>query len=80
MDILDSDALGDESKDDRRQRILVQLNSVRDYLDLVDRNTIHPFNAYISRSPLGGSGLFAKEGGLHPGDVLEFTDGHMGYT
>ena len=34
----------------------------------------------MSRSPLGGSGLFAGAGGLKTGDVLEFTEGHMGYT
>lgn len=80
MNILDSDPFADETVAERRQRILFQLNSTRDHLDVGDRDTVHPFNAYVSRSPLGGSGLFAKEGGLHPGDVLEFSDGHMGYT
>ena len=80
MDILDADPFADENKEDRRRRIIAQLDSTRDYLNAGTRDTVHPFNAYVSRSPLSGSGLFAKEGGLHPGDVLEFTEGHMGFT
>ena len=42
--------------------------------------TQHPFNGYLHCSPLGGIGIFAKEGGLQIGDALEFSDGNMSYT
>jgi hypothetical protein len=80
ISLLDSDPRADEDVQARLARICTKLNEVRDYLVQTDIHTPHPFNARVSRSPLGGSGLFAGAGGLKAGDVLEFTEGHMGYT
>ena len=48
-----------------------------------DVHTEHPFNASVSASAfggVGGCGIFAKKGGLNVGDVLEFTEGRLGWT
>ena len=80
MSLLDSDPRADEDVQTRLARICTKLDDVRAFLVQTDIFTPHPFNARVSRSPLGGFGLFANAGGLHAGDVLEFTEGHMGYT
>jgi hypothetical protein len=66
MSLLDSDPRADEDVQARLARICTRLDEVRDYLVQTDIHTPHPFNARVSRSPLGFFGSSLRKISIAP--------------